>query len=228
MANKSKFSERRAGKRRNRNDRYESRNPVLGYYLIVTDTEETEKNYFEGLKNSVPQDIRDRIVIRVEKAKTTYTMIDKTIELCSTSAQQRIPWIVFDRDEVKDFDGIIREADRNNIHAGWSNPCFEIWMYAYFGEMPNIPDSVTCCSRFADRFEKVTGQTYKKNDSDVFNKLEKYGDFDRAFQIAEMKLERATEGNRKLSEAYPACTVHHLVKEIRDKIFPADTENQKD
>lgn len=43
-------------------------------------------------------------------------------------------------------------------------------MFAYFGEMPNIPDSVTCCSRFADRFEKVTGQAYQKNDADVYTR----------------------------------------------------------
>ena len=68
----SRNSERRAGKRKDRNVRFATRNPVLGYYLIVTDAEETEKNYFEGLKNSIPSDIRDRIVIKVEKAKTTY------------------------------------------------------------------------------------------------------------------------------------------------------------
>ncbi|MDY5499008.1 MAG: hypothetical protein SPF89_02780 [Sphaerochaetaceae bacterium] len=59
MARKS--SERRAGKRWDRNDRFATRNPVLGYYLMVTDTEETEKNYFEGLKNSIPSEIRLRL-----------------------------------------------------------------------------------------------------------------------------------------------------------------------
>ena len=81
----------------------------------MTDTEETEKNYFQGLKNSIPTDIRDRIVIKVEKAKTTYNLVDRTLELCSAQAQQRIPWIVFDRDRVKNFDGIIREAESNDI-----------------------------------------------------------------------------------------------------------------
>lgn len=71
----SKSSERRAGKRKDRNARYATRTPILGYYLIVTDTEETEKNYFEGFKNSIPAAIRERIVIRVEKAKTTYNLV---------------------------------------------------------------------------------------------------------------------------------------------------------
>ena len=86
------------------------------------------------------------------------------------------------------------------------------------GEMPNIPDSVTCCSRFADRFEKLTGQTYQKNEEDIYRKLVQYGDFDTAFRLAERNLARAMENGKKPSEAYPACTVHYLVKEITDKI----------
>ena len=50
---KIKNSDRRAGKRKDRNLRFETRDPALGYYLIVTDTKETEKNYFEGLKKSM-------------------------------------------------------------------------------------------------------------------------------------------------------------------------------
>lgn len=114
MASKGRNSERRAGKRKDRNARFATRTPVLGYYLIVTDTEETEKNYFEGLKRSIPREIRDRIVIKVEKAKTTYNLVERTIELCNAQAQQRIPWIVFDRDQVKDFDGIIQSAEKND------------------------------------------------------------------------------------------------------------------
>ena len=55
-------------------------------------------------------------------------------------------WIVFDRDQVIGFDEIISEAEKKGIQVGWSNPCFEIWMYAYFGAMPAIQDSWTCCS----------------------------------------------------------------------------------
>ena len=49
MANKgSKPSDRRAGKRRDRDKRVGTRIPELGYYLIVTDIKETEKNTTSG------------------------------------------------------------------------------------------------------------------------------------------------------------------------------------
>lgn len=218
MSSKNKGSLARAGRRYDRNRRFASRTPVLGYYLIVTDTDETEKNYFEGLRDSIPPDIREHIVIHVEKAKTTYNLVGRTMELYGAQAQQRIPWIVLDRDEVKDFDGIIRQAEEYGIHTGWSNPCFEIWMLAYFGEMPNLQDSVSCCSRFSDRFEKITGQKYRKNDHDIYRKLNESGDFKTAFRLAEQNLKKAEKEKKKPSASAPACTVHQLVKEIYEKV----------
>ena len=218
MAKKSKGSVDRAGRRRNRNERVGTRNPVLGYYLIVTDAEETEKNYFNGLKESIPAEMRDRLVVKVLKAKTTYNLVEYAKELCEGEAQQRIPWIVFDRDEVKDFDGIINQAASSDIGVGWSNPCFEIWLYAYYGEMPNIQNPEACWKSFAARFAKETGHAYAKNDSRIYSRLESSGNFKEAYDLAERRIEQAEKDGRKPSESCPACTVHRLVKEIKDKI----------
>ena len=46
-------------------------------------------------------------------------MIDKCLKLTAYEVQYRMPWIVFDRDQVKDFDGIIREAKEKGIGVGW-------------------------------------------------------------------------------------------------------------
>lgn len=220
MANKSggKPSDKRAGKRNDRNRRIGTRIPELGYYLIVTDTDETEKNYFEGLRDSIPSALKDRLVIKVEKAKTV-ELVEKALELTSKEPQYRIPWIVFDRDQVKDFDGIIRVAEENGVHAGWSNPCFEIWMYAYFGEMPAIQESFVCCDRFAEKFERVTGQKYRKSDRNVYQKLIMFGDEEKAVQIAERCYKKCEDAGRKEpSEMWPACMVQRLVEEIQKKV----------
>ena len=47
-------------------------------------------------------------------------MIDKCLELTAYDAQYRIPWIVFDRDQVQGFDEIIKEAEDKGVQAGWS------------------------------------------------------------------------------------------------------------
>lgn len=217
---KGKSSDRRAGKRRDRNQRVGTRIPELGYYLIVTDTEETEKNYFEGLRDSIPAGLKDRLVIKVEKARTV-ELLKRVMELTDSESQYRIPWIVFDRDQVKDFDEIIRMAEKNNINVGWSNPCFEIWMYAYFGEMPAIRESFICCERFAEKFEKVTGQKYFKNDRNIYRKLVQFGDERKAIQMAERGYKRCVEdGYKRPLDMCPASMVYRLVAEVLNKIKP--------
>lgn len=101
----------RTGDRRTREQRKKLRIPELGYYLIVTDTEATERCYFNGLHDSLSVEIQDKIVIRVVETKTR-DMIDKCMEMTAYEAQYRMPWIIFDRDQVKDFDEIIREAEK--------------------------------------------------------------------------------------------------------------------
>lgn len=43
----------RNGKRKSRTDLTNRRKPELGYYFIFTDTEGTERVYFEGLNESI-------------------------------------------------------------------------------------------------------------------------------------------------------------------------------
>lgn len=101
----------RTGNRTTREQRAIRRIPEMGYYLVVTDTEATERCYFTGLHNSLPLDVQHKLVIKVVETKTQ-NLIQKCLELTAYEAQYRIPWIVFDRDEVIDFDKIIKEAKR--------------------------------------------------------------------------------------------------------------------
>lgn len=216
-----KLSEHRAGKRKDRNQRVCTRIPELGYYLIVTDTEKTEKNYFEGLRDSIPKELKNRLVIKVEKEETV-SLVEKALELRSGEPQLRKPWIVFDRDEVKDFDKIIQEAERNGVNVGWSNPCFEIWLHAYFGKMPIVqkfPQSVGCCENFSNEFRNITKQKYSKNDSKIYQKLIEYGDEKKAIEIAKKNYKACIQNaNYKPSAMCPACTVYLLVEEIKSKV----------
>lgn len=123
--------ENRTGNRKPREQRRLMKSPELGYYLVVTDTKGTERCFFTGLQQYIPEALRNKLVIRVVETKTR-SMIDKCMELTAYDAQYRIPCIVFDRDQVQEFDEIVAEAEKKGIRVGWSNPCFEIWMFAYF------------------------------------------------------------------------------------------------
>lgn len=146
--------------RRSRNTLHR-REPDLGYYLIVTDTEHTEENYFLGLRDLLPKELHGRIVIKTEQSK-----LDKIVEraktLASFNPQYAETWVVFDRDRVVNFDQIVSQAEKEEINAGWSNPCLEIWFDAYFGKMHNYNDSVSCCNGFAATFIRKTGHNMKR------------------------------------------------------------------
>ena len=127
----------RRGKRKTREERSKRRVPEMGYYLVVTDTEATERLYFHGLHESLPAEVRKKLVIKVVETKTQ-KLVEKCKELVMYDPQYRIPWIVFDRDKVVDFDGIIRKAEAEGFRVGWSNPCFEIWLFGYFGTFQRL------------------------------------------------------------------------------------------
>lgn len=117
----------RTGMRKTRDQRGVRRNHELGYYYNVTDTEATERCYFYGLRNSLPDDMKSKLVIKVVQTKTK-NLIEKCRELVAYEPHFGVPWIVFDRDQVKDFDKIIQQAEQEGINVAWSNPCFEIWL----------------------------------------------------------------------------------------------------
>ncbi len=203
----------RLGERKPRNQK---RTTDLGYYLIVTNTKETEKCYFEGLHKSLPKNLQPRLFISVHKAKTQ-SMIEKCNQLRAFDPQVRRPWIVFDRDEEPHFDDLIAEAERQNIPVGWSNPCFEIWLYAYFGNMPTMQNSTECCTRFAAEYKKKTGMVYSKADNQLYKRLCECGKEREAFVLAKKKLKQC-EDEIKPSGKCPATTVYQLVEEIKKKV----------
>lgn len=209
-------SERR-GARKIRADR-RMRTPDLGYYLIITDTRETEKNYFDGLKRKIPSYLSDRIVIKVERTSTD-NLVQRTLELFNEEPQFRKPWIVFDRDKVKDFDEIIRSAINAELEVGWSNPCIEIFLISYFDTMPVVDGSVKCCEEFERVFTLRTKTNYEKSDKQIYEKLCRYGNERKALQLAESKHKQCIrDGKKKQSEMIPCTTVYILVNEINSTI----------
>lgn len=146
----------RNGRRKTREQLSKRRVPELGYYFIVIDTKETEQNYMLGLRDTIPKELQGRLVIKVCRAKTA-ELVNEALNMASLQPQYGEPWIVFDRDQVKDFDKIVSAALEKGINVGWSNPCIEIWFSAYFGSMPPYQESVSCCNGFAQKCVQVTG-----------------------------------------------------------------------
>lgn len=208
----------RNGKRKTREQLSKRRVPELGYYFIVTDTKETEQNYLLGLRDSIPKELQGKLVIKVCRAKTA-ELVNEALNMASLQPQYGEPWIVFDRDQVKDFDKIVSVALEKGINVGWSNPCIEIWFSAYFGSMPPYQDSVSCCNGFAQKFAQVIGQKYEKADATIYKKLCHHGNETQAIDIAQRRLsEHIRNCTETPSKMCPCTTVHTLIDEITRKV----------
>ena len=69
----------RTENRKMRNRQEVMRVPEMGYYLVVTDTEATERCYFEGLQDSLPGEVKQKLVIKVVETKTQKLRQHRTI-----------------------------------------------------------------------------------------------------------------------------------------------------
>ena len=189
-----------------------------GAYLIVTDTEKTEKYYFEGIKNIIPGNLKNDLQIKIYSNKALSKIIDFAAEQRNKDERFRDIWLVFDRDEIKNFDKLIEEAKENKMNVGWSNPCFEIWLMSYFQNPKNINDSQKCCETFEKIFKENTSKKYKKSEEKIYNILCENGDENKAIQRAREKYHQVRKEYSQPSKMIGCTTVYKLVEELKKKI----------
>lgn len=190
-----------------------------GAYLIVTDAEKTEKNYFEGIRNTIPEALKNDLQIKIFSNKSLTKIIDFAAEERNKDERFRDVWLVFDKDEVKNFDKLIEEAKNSKMNVGWSNPCFEIWLMAYLKNLENIDNSQVCCSKFEKIYVEKTGKTrYEKSEEKIYNILLEAGDEEKAIDKARKKYHSSKEEYRMPSKMNGCTTVYKLVEELKRKI----------
>ena len=189
-----------------------------GAYLIVTDAEKTEKNYFEGIKASIPDNLKNDLQIKIYSNKALSKIIDFAAEQRNKDERFRDIWLVFDRDEVKNFDKLIEEAKEAKMNVGWSNPCFEIWLMSYFQIPKNIDVSQKCCETFEKIFKENISKKYKKSEVKIYYILCENGDEDKAIQRAREKYHQIRKEYSQPSKMIGCTTVYKLVEELKKKI----------
>jgi hypothetical protein len=202
----------------NRGDR-KKRRPKLGAYMIVTDTEKTEKLYFEGLKGSLPKEVRENLLIKIHSKKEIGSMISFAREENGRDPRYRDIWLIIDHDEFKDFDIFIVDALSEKLNVGWSNPCFEVWLSGYLDSVISVHDSKLCCQRFEEIFVKKTNKKeYDKGDESIYRTLIEFGNEETALKRAREIYNSKNVGSCKPSQLEGCTSVYLLVEEIKAKV----------
>lgn len=126
-------------------------------FLIVTNGEVTERQYFEYFRQFVPS-----LRIKTIKGASPKQVVEKANkffrEAKREGAQYAKVWAVFDQDnfgkEIKDL-----RQSRQSCVLITSIPCFEVWLIWHFEDMGGAPET----KQVQDRWEKVIGKYLAEN-----------------------------------------------------------------
>lgn len=193
-------------------------------YLIVCEGKETEPNYFNGLKQKINEKYRDKINVVIPDIKVkgtglnTEDLVNYTKRYINHSSKMYGQvWIVFDKDDYSDkqFNNAIKT---NEYKSAWSNPNFEIWILSHFKLVTNRITKNETLEKVKKEFKNNDLGEYKKNDKDIFKKLNLNGKLDKAIKNCKKMYENLQEISNK-SDKNPSTLVFMLVEELKDYII---------
>lgn len=208
-----------------------SRKPIVGSgreqgtrahivkFLIVCEGEKTEPNYFRAFTE------RRSEVKEIKVAGcgcSTCQLIIEAKKLREKLERERmVPfdrvWLVFDKDEFKDFNKAIADAKKEGMNCAWSNQAFELWYVLHFQYLDTGVDRKQYIEMIEDKVRKVLKSKtfkYEKNDVGFYQILQEHGDEDFAFKNAD-KLRNRHKGKSNYATHNPRTEVDLLVDELR-------------
>lgn len=219
--------EAKAQKRENRRlakagERPENVRSEIIHFLIVCEGEKTEPNYFKSL---VANDKYSRVIdIEAEiigGAKCTISLVNEAEKIYDNSVikPDRV-WVVFDKDDFKDFNEAIQLCIQKGFNAGWTNEAFELWYYLHFEYLDTSisrHDYIKKIESFITEKKEYENFKYKKNDEAFYKEvLSNIGDEQNAKKYAsklrELFKNEIDSGN--YTKAKPCTTIDILVEEL--------------
>lgn len=199
-------------------------------HLIVCEGEKTEPLYFEGMRDALKPEFRNRIHIVVKGTGLhTTDLLDYALRECRLSGGYDHVWLAYDRDDfdLQEFDSVVSECARNSdeattYHPLWSNPCVEVWMLLHFGYTTAEMTSAEAIAKADVAFRKELHRPYKKNDARLF------ADLSSRLADAECNANRLAEwhesqGASRSSLMNPGTQLQRITEALREYIETGDS-----
>ncbi len=126
-------------------------------------------------------------------------------------------WVVFDKDDFKDFDEAIREGERKGYHIAWSNQSFEYWLYLHFEYCDSALHRDEWCKKLDEIFKQyeLGDGTYQKNYENIYELVNSHDGVNTAIKYAKRRMDGFDEEKDKPSFYDPGTTVYKLVEELK-------------
>mgnify|MGYP000035517287 FL=1 len=189
-------------------------------FLIVCEGEKTEPNYFKAFIDNRRSEVKE---VNVKGCGcSTCQLINEAKKIQEKLEHERqVPfdrvWLVFDKDEFKDFNKAIADAKKEGMNCAWSNQAFELWYVLHFQYLDTGVDRKQYIGMIEDKVMKASKSKtfkYKKNDVGFYQILHEHGNEDFAFKNAE-KLRNRHKGKVDYAAHNPRTEVDLLVNELR-------------
>ena len=188
-------------------------------FLIVCEGEKTEPNYFKAFTERWSE-VKE---VNVKGCGcSTCQLINEAKKIQEKLEHERQVsfdrvWLVFDKDEFKDFNKAIEDAKKEGMNCAWSNQAFELWYVLHFQYLVTGVDRKQYIEMIEDKVRKASKSKkfkYKKNDEGFYQILQKHGDEEQAIKRAQRL--RGIRGEEKNYAAHnPRTEVDLLVDELR-------------
>ena len=189
-------------------------------FLIVCEGEKTEPNYFKAFIDNRRSEVKE---VNVKGCGcSTCQLINEAKKIREKLEHERPVsfdrvWLVFDKDEFKDFNKAIADAKKEGMNCAWSNQAFELWYVLHFQYLVTGVDRKQYIEMIEDKVRKASKSKkfkYKKNDKDFYQILQEHGDEEQAIKRAQRL--RGIRGEEKNYAAHnPRTEVDLLVDELR-------------
>ena len=189
-------------------------------FLIVCEGEKTEPNYFKAFIDNRRSEVKE---VNVKGCGcSTCQLINEAKKIQEKLEHERQVsfdrvWLVFDKDEFKDFNKAIEDAKKEGMNCAWSNQAFELWYVLHFQYLDTGVDRKQYIGMIEDKVRKASKSKtfkYKKNDVGFYQILHEHGNEDFAFKNAE-KLRNRHKGKVDYAAHNPRTEVDLLVNELR-------------
>ena len=189
-------------------------------FLIVCEGEKTEPNYFRAFIDNRRSEVKE---VNVKGCGcSTCQLINEAKKIREKLEHERPVsfdrvWLVFDKDEFKDFNKAIEDAKKEGMNCAWSNQAFELWYVLHFQYLVTGVDRKQYIEMIEDKVRKASKSKkfkYKKNDKDFYQILQEHGDEEQAIKRAQ-KLREIRGEKKNYATHNPRTEVDLLVDELR-------------
>ena len=188
-------------------------------FLIVCEGEKTEPNYFRAFTERWSE-VKE-IKVAGCGCSTCQLIIEAKKIQEKLERERMVPfdrvWLVFDKDEFKDFNKAIADAKKEGMNCAWSNQAFELWYVLHFQYLDTGVDRKQYIGMIEDKVMKASKSKtfkYKKNDEGFYQILQAHGDEEQAIKRAQ-KLRENMGKKKNYATHNPRTEVDLLVDELR-------------